>query len=167
MYIGANTVTSGSVLFLDNVFTSTYTNYRIVLSGVTTVAAFGLQMQLRAGGASLGTSGYYCNRVQYDYSTNAASYGNASNAAVWNIPAIAAGSATLAASCVLDIMSPQSSAYATTFSGTGSDPRTTGGGALTASGVYSPTTSVDGFVISSGGTSYTNATVRVYGYRQA
>jgi len=166
VYVNTFTATSGNTLNCDNAFTTTYTNYRVLIHSMTTSGAVGLAMGLRAAGTTLGTSGYYSGRQAWDYSTGAIQQLNTANAAIWNIPVIGSGVATASSSCSLDIYTPKVGTFYTSFSGTGTDSRAAGGsGSLTGSGFYNAATSVDGIVISSGGQTFTNLTVVVYGYR--
>ena len=56
VYITEATATSGASISVDNCFTSTYTDYRIVVSRAATTSATGLSLLLRAGGTNTVTN---------------------------------------------------------------------------------------------------------------
>lgn len=163
--VASASATSGANIILDGVFTSNYKNYRIVVSDVAGSGATGLNMQLRAGGSTLGTSGYYNVRNGYFYSSGAISFANDNNGAAWQIPIIISGTTAAVADVVLDVFSPVSSTRNTGFTGQGFDGRTNGLGDMSGAGFYNATTSVDGFLINAGAQTFSNIDVTVYGYR--
>lgn len=161
VYVTSVTATSGLGLNLDNIFSASFRNYRIILDDVRLAGLSGLSMQLRVGGATNGTT-YYNMRQGFDYSTNAASPAGTSNGGAWNIPCIVNGGG--AAQCVIDIFNPFGTQI-TGYTGQGTDSRTAGGvGALSSSGFHNTTSSFTGIAIGTSQT-YTNINVSVYGYR--
>jgi hypothetical protein len=163
VYITEATATSGASISVDNCFTSTYTDYRIVVSRAATTSATGLSLLLRAGGTNTVTN-YYDVRVGYDYATSAASVFAVANGTAFSTAII---SDTNGASGVIDIFNPKAT-QRTQYNCQGSDARTaaTSLGALSSGGMLNNATSYDGFSITNSN-SFTNITVKVYGYRQA
>ncbi len=162
--IGQFTATSGTTLTMDNIFTSTYTTYRIVIESFQVAASVtGLTCQLRAGGSTLGSSGYYGIRVGYAYNTNTAGSANQNNSGSWDMPIIS-DSGTGFAGAVLEFFNPQV-ATRTSYTGSGTDTRTTGYGALIGSGFYNANTQCDGIYLSQAQT-ITSLKAYVYGYRK-
>jgi hypothetical protein len=161
--ITSASATSGSVLNISNCFSSDYTNYRVTVTA-RTASAVGLNMQLRAAGSNLGTSGYYSTRVGYPYSGGGVSLANDNNAAQWQIAIIAD---TTESAGSIDIFNPQI-AQRTTYACQGSDSRTPAGalGGFVSSGVYNANTVVDGISINCGANTFSNIVVTVYGYRK-
>lgn len=157
VYITSTSFTSSSVA-LDNVFTSTYQNYRIVVN-VTAGAGAGAQVQMgmRIGGSTTtGTAyfGYYRGITWAGANDVAANNGGGSwfifrtNGAEW-------GGA-------LDIQMPNA-AEPTFVQSLGCDTTQT----WNAGGYHNSTTQFDGFALTNSGGSSMTGTLRVYGYRQA
>ena len=160
VYVTNATATSGTSLSVNNCFTSTYSAYRIVVTRCTIGGLSGMSLRLRASGTDTST-GYYNVRTGYDYSTGLVSTTPTSNGSVWDIPLLCESGSNSA--CVLDIYQPQA-ALKTTYTGQGTDNRTTGQGNLSAGGMLNNTTQYDGFTISSAQT-ITSINLTVYGYR--
>jgi hypothetical protein len=155
------TATSGNSLNIDNIFSSNYRSYRLVIDDVRIVSGVtGISAQLRVSGSTNNTT-YYNVRQGFDYTTGVAGAAPTANGSVWNLPLIVDGGNS--AGCVLDIFNPfltQKTGYA----GQGVDTRTTGYGALSGSGFHNTAASYTGISINHGNT-YTNIKVVVYGYR--
>jgi hypothetical protein len=164
--VGSASATSGGTIVLDDVFSSTYDNYRVVVSNAAGSGATGLNMQLRAAGSTLGTSGYYNVRNGYFYSSGAISFAKDDNAAAWQIPIIISGTAAAVANVIMDIYSPAINTRNTGFTGQGFDGRTNGLGNMSGGGLYDATTAVDGISINSGAQTFSNIDIKVYGYRK-
>lgn len=162
--INTTTVTSGANLTVDNVFTSTYTNYRLVFSEIVGSGVTGLNFFYRAAGSSIQLNNYYGRRQDFTYAAGVA--GGASDAANTShqISAIMSGNTTSPASLVIDVFAPNKNNRNTSITAQGVDART-GGGLTIYSGFYNATTAMDGFVLNAGAQTFSNATVVVYGYR--
>jgi hypothetical protein len=158
--IGTYTATSGGSIDIDSVFTSTYDNYRIIISDVRLTSISGIAMKLRSGGTSSATS-YYNIRQGFDYSTGVAGAATTANGSEWNLALIV--DAGNSAGCAIDIFNPFL-AQKTTYASQGGDSRTNGLGALSSSGLHNSASSYDGFTLFHGNT-YSNIKVVVYGYR--
>jgi hypothetical protein len=161
VYVTSVTATSGTTLNIDNIFSASFRNYRIILDDVRLAGLSGLGLSLRVGGATNSTT-YYNVRQGFDYSTTVASPAGTSNGVSWNIACIVNGGG--AAQCVIDIFNPFGTQI-TGYTSQGTDSRTSGGvGALSSSGFHNTNSSFTGIQIGSSQT-YTNMNVTVYGYR--
>jgi len=161
VYITSASATSGTTLVLDNIFSASFRNYRIILDDVRLTGLAGLVVQLRVGGATNATT-YYGVRQQYDYATGAASSAPTANGISWNIGVIPNGSTSAQGS--IDIYNPFES-RATGIATYGTDSRTSGGGgALSSSGFHNTASSFTGIIISQAQT-FSNINATVYGYR--
>lgn len=145
VYVGGGTVSAGSAINVNNCFTSTYENYRIVLtSNVATTFRF------RVSGADNSTSAYYEQFINGNNTTV-----SGARSAVQTLNNLNSSAGVVA----LDVFGPATAA-AHYMLGT----ITQGGTTLTATSYayhFSSATAFDGFSIL--GTTMT-ATVRVYGY---
>jgi hypothetical protein len=154
--VGKITFTSASTFSVDNVFSSLYSNYRILLDISAYSAAPALNFRLRSGGSDLGTGS-----TNYSYSnvfhSTASFFRNSSGTGLIELQAAIGGPATVLS---LDVYTPFATER-TRLAGVGHHVE---GISLTSSGSYLPTTSADGFTISvSAGTFTGNA--RIYGYK--
>jgi hypothetical protein len=156
--------TSSSNLIVDNVFTSTYTNYRLVFSEITGSGVTGLNLLWRSGGSTISLSNYYGLRQGFFYATATASPATDSAAAAHQISAILSGTTTSPASLIVDVFAPQKNNRNTSITAQGIDARTVGVGALSYSGFYNATTAMDGFVLNAGAQTFSNVNVTIYGY---
>ena len=164
VYVTQASWVSGGSLSVNNCFTSTYTNYRLVIRNAKhATTSVNLLFRLRAGGTDTGGTGYYYGR-QY-IAMGGASGGTAgASAAAEIIPGIVAATAN-AGSGVMDIFDPQLAAVTTTtFQGVWA---TTTGEASAGSGLLNNTTQYDGFSLHANTGNLTGLTVYVYGYRNA
>ena len=104
VYITSASATSGTTLNIDNIFSSSYRSYRIVLDDVRIVSGVtGLGIQLRVGGATNNTT-YYNVRQGFDYTTGVAGAAPTANGTGWNIALIVDSSNS--AGCIIDIFNP-------------------------------------------------------------
>ena len=145
---------------INNCFTSTYENYRIVISvNNATGATAGLNLRLRVGGVDT-TSLYVCQLLEA-YSGTVTTTLNPSGTDDWycgNIHTTSIDTAT-----AFDIYRPQT-AKKTAY--TGQTEYTAVGTAFVSqmiAGIQDSTTQFDGFTILFGGTNFTG-NIRVYGY---
>jgi hypothetical protein len=145
---------------VNNVFTSTYTNYRIVISGKNDTATNVLRMRLRASGTD-NTSSNYIFSAFICASTNASGLVNSTGTTFWYLSEMYRRTSIVS----IDITNPFATDY-TTFhaQGYGGDSGT-GQNASTGGGSTTVTTSYDGFTIFPDANTITG-TVRVYGYNQ-
>jgi hypothetical protein len=152
-------VTSQSV---NNVFTSTYDNYRIMIS-ITNMATDGLlTMKMRASGSDTST-GYYTN-VMGILENGTAENMTAANTSSWSINDIDGVSATGATnSTVIELFNPERN-IPTSATLVANGQNAAGFLRGFAGGLWSATaTSFDGFTIGQAGN--IAGTIRVYGYK--
>lgn len=157
VYVTSATIGSGvSTVTVSSAFSSTYDNYRIVVSGGVSVANAVMQLKL---GSSV--TGYYSilNYASYAAATVPLSAGN-NNSASWDYVGYVTAS-SLSAS--FDLINPFA-AKNTQFHAAGWAALSAAG---TSSGVHQVATSYTAFTLSAGGNALTGGTVTVYGYRKA
>lgn len=148
-----------SSVSLNNVFTSTYENYRIYINFDSNSSAGTIFIRMRAGGVDNTTTNYGSGGVYNIFTTNTASangYGNAAN--YWGVHYMTSPSQQQRA---IDIFSPAAAAV-TSFGSIGSNLDA----AAYYAGAFNAATQFDGFTVSpSAGT--VNGRVRVYGLRNS
>jgi hypothetical protein len=159
VYIANATATSGTTLSIANAFSSTYENYRIVLSDIRLTGAAFLVFQFT------GTStNYLYGRLEVPYNTGTAlgrGGSGAGTSASWDL---LVGDTTSNGGSY-DIFGPNL-ARQTSYTGASPDPRTGGSfGVQWAGGIQTSTTQFTGLTITAGAT-ITNMNCTVYGYRK-
>jgi hypothetical protein len=159
--ITTSTLSNVASASLNDVFTSTYTNYRIVwnLTGTTTVSDF--TMRFRVSGTDNSSSNYRWSG-QYNTSGVNTITGEYSNGTQTSID-MAFSRATGQNSTVMDVFSPQTTSY-TTFSSLvmANRPGDSVTQFITRGGGLSVDTSYTGFTVI--GTANFGGTISVYGY---
>lgn len=155
VFINNFTATTQSTLSVPNVFSSTYQNYRMVISNITTNTDNGL-MQFTfisgVGSYSYGFSGFTYAGAADSLSLNAGAF-----ASICRTDSSVGG---FSGSCVVDIMRPNVAA-ATTYTSTGTAKL----GSLTGGGVNPSATSYTGLTLGLFNASSFSCNVRVYGYK--
>jgi hypothetical protein len=152
VFISSTTITNGvTTVAVSNVFSSTYDNYRIIISGGGGTDA-NLTMVLGST-----TSGYYWSFSRINYSDASTLFANGNNGTSF---ARAGYANTNGLTGIIDVQNPNL-AKNTTFS-TAVPQLVTGAGAGFATGFLNDTTVYTGFTI--GGTTFTGGTIKVYGY---
>lgn len=162
-FIAGTSVTNAAALSVNNCFTSTYQNYRIVgrikaISGSTTA-----YLRLRAGGTD-NTSSVYYSLYRYEQINGAdfASIKNSGTNAGWIINS---SNAVGYIEFSIDVYAPQMS-LETQFSGTNTQKFSTSIYTAFNGGVFDATTAFDGFSIYNSGQNIT-AEIRVFGYQNS
>ena len=154
VHINTTTFSAVSSVSLNNVFTSDYDNYRIVLSRDASSAGQ-LDMRLRVGGVDVSSADYDYIRI-FVYSAGTVAGARSLSATSFYLgyfPTVRIGI------CSADIFGPNLAA-STQYSATGGSAQELG----TVMGELDLATSYDGFtIIPSAGTM--TGTIRVYGYR--
>ena len=141
---------------VEEVFSSRYDSYKILVQGGSTSAAANIRMRL-----STTSTGYYAFYQYGAYASGGVITGNDSNATYWNQ---VGNSSTGYIQVNMDIHSPYLSDQ-TTFSMMSMVAATTGGGVF-GMGYLNNTTSYTDFTLSPVSGTFTGATVKVYGYRK-
>jgi len=159
--IQTNTLSGVTSSSFNSVFTSTYTNYRIVSNITGTSAVTDLTMRLRASGTDNSSSNYRWSG-QYNTSGVATPVDEYSNGTQTSLD-LAYSRATGGNYFVLDIFAPQETAY-TTYMGqvVVNQPSSSLTQFLLRGGGLSVNTAYDGFTIL--GTTNMTGTISVYGY---
>ena len=167
VYITGGSVAAGTILTADSVFTSTYENYRLVITQVQIgTAGRALRLNYRASGA-------INNTTNYDYAYNGYKASGVTNNAAGTSQTFAEvgvyidtyANARLG-SCSIDIYAPQ---VATSQTMATSIAQGLEGAIFYRSGGFwqSQVTSFDGFQITLSSTGTMTFNWRLYGYRQA
>jgi hypothetical protein len=162
--IYSNTFSAGTTVSFDNVFTSTYRDYRIVLTGTTSSATdANMFIRLRASSSDAATN-YKTIRTLNNGSTVSGDTDPVGTTYYYTM-SISNASPTLA-SAFCDVFQPQAS-IATKFKSQFLSVGSTGGfNSNMSQGYHSTASSYDGFsLIADSGT--VTGTVRVYGYQNS
>ncbi len=154
VYITSTTIGSAvSSVTVSNVFSSTYDNYRVIVSGGTASGNFVTQMRLGST-----TTGYYYAGAYCTFA-GAVTASAGANAGQWLITAHNTNSVAA------DIyVSQPNLAKNTVFSTTYYGP-STGDGAFAIQGYLNDTTAYTAFTLLANSGTYTGGTITVYGYR--
>lgn len=164
VYVTQASWVSGTSLSVNNCFTSTFADYKLVIRNAKhATTSVNLLFRLRAGGTDTGGTDYYYGR-QF-ISMGGASGGTTGASAAAEIqPGIVASTAN-AGSGVIEVIDPQLSAVTSVhFQGIWA---VTTGEASVGSGLLNNTTSYDGFSLHANTGNLAGLTVYVYGYRQS
>jgi hypothetical protein len=165
---GVVTFSGASTVSLNDVFSATYDNYRIIInSNNSTVSAQSNFLRMRVGGADNSSSNYrWSGSYIFDNAATPGVNSQASNGLGTSFYSGASSStAGFTAFTVLDLSNPFATKH-TSYSGIAYsyDQFGTRGGVDTQGGVMSVTTSYTGFTIVSGSGNITG-TISVYGYK--
>lgn len=157
--ITSQAATSSSSVVINNCFSSTYTNYRVIYSGTGTADNY-MFLKLRASGTDSSTA-YYSGGIRY-FSTGASQQVAQANSTAgwevgWNYDGCFAS---------MDILQPNTT-NRTGYSSSGSqwDPSVSRSIWTTIGGIHNATTAYDGFSLILGSGAFTG-TVFVYGYQK-
>jgi hypothetical protein len=159
--INSTSFSAQSSVSLNNIFSSTYDNYRFVFTTTSNSATGYLFMRLRSAGSDLTASSYNSSVVQAAYGTTALGNDNGgTNQSTWNRFGYYDGTTdTLTISG--DILLP----FATAYTSFNNSRARQGYGSEFSTGIYRATTSVDGITIYPSGGNITGS-IQVYGYRK-
>jgi hypothetical protein len=152
--INTTTFSAVSTQSLNNVFTSTYSNYRIVLNTDHSSAGL-IRIRFRASGADNSTSNYYFTSQQIA----GASWADLGNANA-DTTAVIGYNDTNESDFSIDVFTPQA-AFRTAYISTGHSGRQ----GVVAAGVFDTAAQFDGFTLIPGAGTMTG-TVSVYGYNK-
>jgi hypothetical protein len=148
--------TAVSSVTVTDAFTSLFDNFRVIVSGGSSVAPASISLVL--GSAN---TGYYSAQVLTPYSADSISYLRDNN----NVSFQFAGIASInALSLNVDILNPFGAARTGIVYKGRADYRTNGNSSAMGSGFQDSATSFTGFTIATS-TTMTGGTIRVYGYR--
>lgn len=162
VYITQTTVVgTPTILTIDNCFSSTYENYRVVIKYNNAAAGYpAVYINWRVGGATANTAAYAqmgTGRTSANTDTPYGSAGN-TNAYVGSIPG----------SLSFDVFSPANANVQTTTLGQSNFYDGTNFTMRNTATFHNVVAAYDGFILSIASSTFTtNLTVRVYGYRQS
>jgi hypothetical protein len=156
---------ASTTLNVNNVFSSAYNAYRIIITRASSVSATDVNMQMRTGTTNTGTTIYSHSRIYGAFSGGSLTGAGTSGQTAWTTGCVT-NNITFAHS-VIDVFSPFQAAQ-TTFTSASVDTRTPADGSTGlgfVGGVIRDTVSYDGFSLGAG----VNLTmdVRVYGFRNS
>jgi len=152
--VSATTIgTTVGTVVIAGAFSSTYDNYKIVLSGGTSSAVVTIGMQLGAT-----TTGYYGSFVRYDYS-GSSSIATDNNAAQFTRFGFGNTNGLIG---VCDLFAPNLAKNTFLAGGVAYSATTNGAGAYHA--YLDDTTQYTAFTLTPSGGTLTGGTIRVYGY---
>jgi hypothetical protein len=159
-FLNKTSVTSASVVTIDNLFTSDYDNYKIIISSTTASTGLDLLTQFRKGGVTTAGSGYYYGYVGL---TGAGATSNSNGNAVSNFISHTA-IASYANTSSIEIHNPknavQTTAHVSFSFFTGSSYIARQGGAYNTS-----TTDFDGIIFTTSSGTFTGS-ITTYGFRK-
>jgi len=164
--LNATTLTNVSSVTVDNVFTSTYLNYRVLFEfNGSTNANRTITFAFRAGGSTISAANYQTctdgaytgggtSKTAYFYSDNAKTYFNIIDNSYYSANKC---------SFNVDVITPQTASFSNvsgTFLGAAAANHIQGN----FSGTYTANTAMDGFILNSTSGNMTG-TLKIYGYR--
>jgi len=155
--------TSGTVLNINNCFSSTYDAYRIVLSDFRTAAGASITMQLMVSGVAAATN-YTWAFMRADMAGTYVGAGSGTGATTTNW-ATQLTTSTAPAGLILDLVNPGLAVQTTCFIQSSDNRGITGYGPIYGTGLHSTATAYDGIKFTLSASTFTNVTARVYGYR--
>jgi hypothetical protein len=163
--MGLEFITTGTLTTsgIDGIFTSTYDNYRILLTNVTTSGGALLNFNYRTtANATDSTNTYYSAGRRFDNGTN---YDFSQGANTYGTTALNCEASGGFGSMVMDIFSPRLTLRTiSSINGMGQISQIS---TVQASTLYNATTSFAGIIFSSSAYTISGGTYTVYGYRKA
>lgn len=163
VYVTSTTFTGSSAVSIDNCFSSTYDNYKIIINNYGSIASF-TRWRLRVGGVDSFAGSYF--RYGFTTAYNAASLTpyNGGNEANW-VPCTSYGSTAAGSGTSELFVSMPFASTSNTLSTTDCND-SNAGQVYKLNNIYIQTTSFDGFsLIPNGGT--ITGKVTIYGIRKA
>ena len=159
---GATFTTATSVSAVNDTFTSTYRNYRIVINFTACATNTVLTLRLRAAGTDISTALYY--NTQYTLvNSGAAGTVNTATQTSWEIGAL--NTLPILGGITIDVLSPQATDYTTGLLHSHTSETASAAQRFRIGGLqYYATTSADSFTIISSAASAMSGQYRVYGY---
>ena len=156
--VNSSTVTAAASVTINNVFTSAYDNYEILIRCGATSVLGSLSVQLCIGGTPTAGTGYVAVKPEWSFSAGGDAVTRSGATSTWNLGVL---TTTQGGSAAVKLFSPFLS-VAKEISWLMTEQRQYGDIGL---GVLTSTTSHDGVRITFPGT--TTGTVRIYGYRNS
>jgi hypothetical protein len=145
---------------INDVFSATYTNYRILLRLTSGGAAGNCNIRLRVSGADNTTNNYY-SAFSFDRFTNATGNGGGNPSTAYVLPAMT--SAGQVFSFNMDVFNPfTANTTLISYKGTGQDG--TSGYSMVGGAYHEVSSSFTGFTLINNGGNFGTGSVSVYGY---
>ena len=161
VHLHTETFSAVSSVSMDNVFSSTYDNYRIVFVGTLSATEADISVRMRAGGVDATTTNYAFFLFAQGVNNTAYNQRNTGDSK-WITGRLGTSGTS---SCSFDLFGPTSAAR-TTFHSQNLGDGTTTSFVQVGSGTHTLSNSYDGITIYPGGHNMTG-TIRIYGYRNA
>ena len=146
-----------SSVTVTDAFSSTYDNYKIILSGGVASASTSISLQL---GSS--TTGYYAGLIFLTYSTSSVTGAGTNNGPIFYYAGVGTANSLAASIELLNPFNTKTTGITSQYIENGSP-----GSGGTYNGFHNSATSYTAFTLSSGVSTMTGGTIRVYGYRNS
>jgi hypothetical protein len=167
-YVGEFTASGTSrALVCDNVFTSTYSHYRVVFSLSALSNTNGLYFQYIDSGGTTVTAGYYSSAYGQDFTTGVTAFGGVLNGTTAVFLGYIPNSTTARIAGAVEIYNPNVALVTNTtgqYSGIASGAAYFGGASYS---MTTGTTVMRGIRFDNGGATNLTGKVQIYGYRIA
>lgn len=161
VWVAQASPSTSATINIDSIFTSTYTNYRMIIRGTASTGT-PVYVRFRSGGATL-TDNIYSNT--FGNSNNSTSVTGAARSDQYGL--FPACYATYPSNIVVEMFNPQATDY-TTYTISGQYPiSATDNGSGFWSGSNKVTTAIDGLQITTAAAATLTLTYYVYGYRKS
>lgn len=161
VYVTSSTFAGATTVSFNNCFSSTYTNYRVILTLTGSTAGGFSHFRLRSGGSDLTGNNYYRYGYTVAYTGGFAQYNAGGGNSFLPVGQWGGG---LISTAVMDVCEPMTANRTNWFM----NLNDTGAGAsYNLNGLIDLTTACDGFSIFQNGGGTITGTVTVYGYRKA
>jgi hypothetical protein len=163
VYVTSTTFSAVSTVSLNNCFSSTYNDYKVIINNYGSTVSF-TRWRLRAGGSDSSASSYFRYGFTTGFSSGSLTVYNGGSENSW-VPCTSYGtSVTAPGTTELFVSNPFNSASYTMTTTDCNDSQA--GQVYKLNGTYNATTSFDGFTVFPNGGTITG-TITVYGYRKA
>ena len=158
--IETTTATAVAAINVDDCFSATYDNYKIVITGFPVNADIQMTMRLRVSGADNSTTNYSMQRLQANSGTVAAL--RETSQAQWVVLTRFTDNAENLA--IVELANPFNSKKSVCQINSAS--ALNGGHIMVQTGIFDATTSFDGFSLISSSGNFDSVTLSVFGYRK-
>lgn len=162
--ITSSTFTAQTQVDFTNVFSSSYTNYRVVFSNWTATVSENHFFRLRDSSGVLSGTTYITHRLEQTGATVTGIMVGGGLSTTWFPTYIGAGSGGEGVAGVMDIYQPNVAGY-TRMTGQFSRWDAAAGYSVQCSGLYNATTVLTGFSLIRNSTATMSGNVTVYGYK--
>lgn len=159
--VNTSAVTSGASTFsINNVFTSTYKNYKVIIDNLEGSAVAGIWLRVRANGTDLTSSNYQYQWIRVSSTTFTGFRGSDTQGRLSST-----GSSGDKSSIVFDILNPQVSTWTNIISQALFTWTGTGASSESSTVLINNTNQYDGFTIYPDGGTFTTGNIKIYGYK--